>query len=52
MVSKVLWVGLKPDSSASVPKIREPPRLGVADEIPFGWVPEPPEVVPGVEDEP
>ena len=39
MVSKVLWVGLNPSSSASVPKIREPPRLGVAEEIPSGWVP-------------
>src|SRR5271156_1816376 len=36
VVSKVLWGGLKPSSSASVPKTRAPPRLGVADEIPSG----------------
>ena len=44
--SKVPWVGEKPFSSASTPKVSEPPVLGVADETPFGWDPvEPPEAV-------
>ena len=39
VVSNVPWVGLKPFSSASVPKMSCPPFLGVAVLTPFGWVP-------------
>ena len=40
MVSKVPLVGLNPTSSASVPKVSEPPGLGVAVETPLGGWPE------------
>ena len=35
-MSNVPWVVLNPFSSASVPKMSAPPRLGVAVLMPFG----------------
>ena len=35
--SKVPWVGENPFSSASTPKISEPPFLGLAVDTPLGW---------------
>jgi hypothetical protein len=43
-------VGENPASSVSTPKMSEPPGLGVAVEMPSGWVPVPVvEVVEGLE---